>query len=95
MGLIGVALTSVALTAAAVAGLSAASGEEQSLLERCWSPQALAETASELKPSRNDAKLDLTALKDEAIPATRSGVNSNRFCSSWSVRCGRLRPALR
>ncbi|HEX2385645.1 MAG TPA: polysaccharide deacetylase, partial [Candidatus Binatia bacterium] len=68
--LIGVALTSVALTAAAVAGLSAASGEERSLLERCWSLQALAGTASELKPSRNRAKLDLTALKDEAIAAT-------------------------
>src|SRR5262249_480554 len=68
--LIGVALASVVLTASAAAGLSAASGEEQSLLERCWSPQALAGTASELKLSRNHAKLDLTALKDEAMPAT-------------------------
>jgi peptidoglycan/xylan/chitin deacetylase (PgdA/CDA1 family) len=67
--LIGVALTGVVLTAAAAACLSAASGEEQSLLERCWSPPALAGTASELKPSRNHAKLDLTALKDEAILA--------------------------
>ncbi|HKB00517.1 MAG TPA: polysaccharide deacetylase family protein, partial [Methyloceanibacter sp.] len=68
--LIGVALTGVVLTAAAAAGLSAASGEEQSLLERCWNLQALAGTASELKPSRNRAKLDLTALKNEPIPAT-------------------------
>src|SRR5262245_50603705 len=68
--LIGVALTGVVLTAAAAACLSAASGEERSPLERCWSPQALAGTASELKPSRNHAKLDLTSLKGEAIPAT-------------------------
>lgn len=68
--LIGVALTGVVLTAAAAAIFSAASGEEQSLLERCWSPQALAGTASELKPSRNHAKLDLTALKDAATAAT-------------------------
>src|SRR5262245_19893239 len=66
---IGVALTGVVLAAAAAACLSAASGEEQSLLERCWSPQALAGTARELKPSRSHAKLDLTALKGEALPA--------------------------
>src|SRR5262245_27599037 len=68
--LVGIALTGVVLAAAAAAGLSAASSEEQSLLDRCWTPQALAGTASEIKPSRNHAKLDLTALKDEAIPAT-------------------------
>jgi peptidoglycan/xylan/chitin deacetylase (PgdA/CDA1 family) len=67
--LVGVALTGIVLSAAALACLSAVSGEEQSLLARCFSPATLAGTANEIKPSRNHAKLDMTSLKDAAIPA--------------------------
>ena len=87
--LIGVALTGVVLTASAAAWFSAASGEEQNLLEHCWSPQALAGTADELKPSRNHAKLDLAALKGEAIQATPPVAQSLR----GSIKSVTLRPA--
>jgi peptidoglycan/xylan/chitin deacetylase (PgdA/CDA1 family) len=53
----------------AVLGHSApAIAEDQSLLERCFTPQALAATASELKPQRNHGKLDLAALRQETLP---------------------------
>ncbi|HKQ55791.1 MAG TPA: polysaccharide deacetylase family protein [Methyloceanibacter sp.] len=67
--LVGVALTGVVLSAAALNCFSVASGEEQSLLARCFSPAALAGTTNEIKPSRNRAKLDVTLLKEAAIPA--------------------------
>jgi peptidoglycan-N-acetylglucosamine deacetylase len=66
--LIGVASIGVVLTACGAVALSLASAGEQSLLDRCWTPQVLAGTAGELKPSRTHAKLELTALKDEALP---------------------------
>src|SRR4029079_17741798 len=45
-----------------------AAAEEQSLLDRCWTPQVLAGTVSELKALRAHQKLDLTALKQETLP---------------------------
>lgn len=42
--------------------------EDQGLLQRCFAPQALAGTASELKPQRNHTKLDLAALRQEPLP---------------------------
>jgi peptidoglycan-N-acetylglucosamine deacetylase len=59
----------MALIAAATAGLSSAAGQEQTLLDRCWTPQALAGTEAELPPSRVHAKLDLAALRAELLPA--------------------------
>jgi peptidoglycan/xylan/chitin deacetylase (PgdA/CDA1 family) len=47
---------------------SAAAAEDQSLIERCWTPQALAGTQAELKALRAHTKLDLTALKQERTP---------------------------
>ena len=46
----------------AAAWLDAASAEE-SLLARCWTPQALAATAAELKAAHARGKLDLPALR--------------------------------
>jgi len=59
---------SFALLLLAAGGLGAASAEEQGLLNRCWTKQALAGTASELKALRAHAKLDLPALKQEPLP---------------------------
>jgi peptidoglycan/xylan/chitin deacetylase (PgdA/CDA1 family) len=47
---------------------TAASAEDHSLLERCWTPQALAGTQAELKTLRGHTKLDLMALKQEKPP---------------------------
>ncbi|MGV1015302.1 MAG: polysaccharide deacetylase family protein, partial [Methyloceanibacter sp.] len=61
----------VATFALAAAALTAAAAEDRSLLERCWTPQALAHTDKELGPSRATARLDLAALKQEVVdPAT-------------------------
>ena len=48
--------------------LGTASAENQTLLDRCWTPQVLAGTASELKALRAHHKLDLAALKQEPLP---------------------------
>ena len=40
---------------------------KQTPLNRCWTPQALAGSAQELKSVRSHAKLDLAALKQEAL----------------------------
>jgi len=54
----------------ALAGLPpAAVAEDAALLDRCFTPQALAGTASEIKPQHNHVKLDLAALRQEPIPA--------------------------
>jgi peptidoglycan/xylan/chitin deacetylase (PgdA/CDA1 family) len=45
-----------------------AAAEDGSLLDRCFTPQALAATASELKPHHNHGKLDLAALRQEKLP---------------------------
>ncbi len=60
-------LRGAAFTALIAAGLGTASAEE-SILDRCWAPQALAATAKELKPVRSHAKLDLPALNQEPLP---------------------------
>ena len=61
---------SIALFWVALAGLSpAAVAEDATLLDRCFTPQALAGTASEIKPQHNHAKLDLAALRQAPIPA--------------------------
>lgn len=52
----------------AATALGVASAEEQTLLDRCWTKQALAGAASELKPLRSHAKLDLPALRQEPLP---------------------------
>ncbi|MEX0746165.1 MAG: polysaccharide deacetylase family protein [Phycisphaeraceae bacterium] len=53
----------------AVAGLTAASAEDQSLLELCWTPEALTHAEKELKPGRSGARFDLAALKEAAPDA--------------------------
>jgi hypothetical protein len=52
----------------ALGSLDAAFAEDRSVLQRCFTPQVLAGTASELKPQRNHAKLDLPALRQEPLP---------------------------
>ncbi len=60
----------VALFWGVLGGLApAAVAEDGTLLDRCFTPQALAGTASELKPQHNHAKLDLPALRQEPLPA--------------------------
>lgn len=60
----------VALFCVTLGGLAPAIAvENASLLDRCFTPQALAGTASEIKPQHNHAKLDLTALRQEPLPA--------------------------
>lgn len=59
---------SFAFLALAASSLNTAAAEEESLLDRCWTPQALAGTAAELKALRAHTKLDLTALKQEPLP---------------------------
>jgi len=61
----------------AVSGLSSAWAETRSssptdsgLMERCWTPEALAGTDKELKPFRPGPRLDLAGLKQEPLPAT-------------------------
>jgi peptidoglycan-N-acetylglucosamine deacetylase len=43
--------------------------DDQSPLRRCFTPQALAATAAEIKPQRSHAKLDIAALRQEPVPA--------------------------
>src|SRR5262249_23339999 len=51
--------------------LNAASAQDQSLLEQCWTPQALAGTEQEVRSSRPHFHLDIPALKEESLsPAT-------------------------
>ncbi len=59
---------SFAFLALAAGGLGTAAAEEQGLLDRCWTPQALAGTAAELKALHSHTKLDLTPLKQEPLP---------------------------
>ena len=59
----------VATFALAAAALTSALAEDQSLLERCWTPEALSHSEKELKPGRATARFDLAALK-EAAPDT-------------------------
>src|SRR5688572_4286953 len=56
-----------AFVALIAAGLGTASAEE-SILDRCWAPQALAATTKELESVRNHAKLNLAALNQEPLP---------------------------
>jgi peptidoglycan/xylan/chitin deacetylase (PgdA/CDA1 family) len=46
-----------------------ASAEDRSLLNQCWTPNALASTEQELKSSRPPFHLDLPALKQVPLPA--------------------------
>lgn len=59
--LLGLALASLAPRA----GLAA----DESLLDRCWTGDALSASDKELKPIRSKAGLDLNALRQEALPA--------------------------
>ena len=61
-------IVSLVVMPLAAGWLVSASAEEQTLLDRCWTPQALAGTVSELKALRAHHKLDLTALKQEPLP---------------------------
>ncbi len=63
----------VATFALAAAALTSALAEDQSLLERCWTPEALRHSEKELKPGRATARFDLAALK-EAAPDTATPV---------------------
>lgn len=56
-----------ALLAFAVSGFEARAGE--SLLDRCWTPQALAGTDKEISTVRAPHKLDLAALRKDLPPA--------------------------
>jgi peptidoglycan-N-acetylglucosamine deacetylase len=60
---------SALLIAVIAAGVSPAASQEQSLLDRCWTPRVLAGTAAEIGPSRTHAKLDLKGLRQEQLPA--------------------------
>jgi hypothetical protein len=53
----------------AIGGVAPAIAAENGLLDRCFTPQALAGTASEIKPQHNRTKLDLPALRQEPLPA--------------------------
>ncbi len=53
----------------ATAGIpGAASAEDQTLLDRCFTPQALEGTASELHPSHAPTQFDIAALKGQLLP---------------------------
>ena len=61
----------------AIFGLSSAWAEtpgsppaNSALIDRCWTPEALAGTGKELKPLRPGPRLDLAELKQEPLPAT-------------------------
>jgi len=58
----------IVLLVLAASGPRPALAGEQSLLDRCWTLQALVGTAGELKALRAHTKLDLTALKQEPLP---------------------------
>lgn len=57
----------VAFLALAACELGTLSAEDQSLLNRCWTPQALAGTQHELQSVRSHFHLDLAALKQEPL----------------------------
>jgi peptidoglycan-N-acetylglucosamine deacetylase len=61
-------IVSLVVIPLAAGWLGTAFAPEQTLLDRCWTPQALAGTVSELKALRAHHKLDLTALKQEKLP---------------------------
>jgi peptidoglycan-N-acetylglucosamine deacetylase len=63
-------MLAVAFLSLAASGIGTAMAEEQTLLDRCWTPQALAGTTSELKALRAHHKLDLTPLREETLPDT-------------------------
>jgi len=52
----------IVLLVLAASGPRPALAGEQALLDRCWTPQALAGTPAELKALRAHTKLDLAAL---------------------------------
>ena len=58
----------IVLLVLAASGPRPALAGEQALLDRCWTPQALAGTPAELKALRAHTKLDLAALKQEPLP---------------------------
>jgi hypothetical protein len=58
----------IVLLVLAASGPRPALAGEQALLDRCWTRQALAGTAGELKALRARTKLDLAALKQEPLP---------------------------
>ena len=64
------ALLTAALLPLAVYGVRPAASEEQSLLNRCWTPQALAGSDSERLSVRAHGKFDLAPLKQEPLPQT-------------------------
>jgi len=57
-----------ALLPLALYGPRPAASENQSLLNRCWTPQALAGSDSERLSTRAHAKFDLAPLRQEALP---------------------------
>ena len=63
----------VATFALAAAALTSALAEDQGLLERCWTQEALSHSEKELKLGRATARFDLAALK-EAPPDTATPV---------------------
>jgi hypothetical protein len=86
-------LINVAILLFAATGLGTAAAEDHGLLDRCWTPQALAGTQAELKALHAHAKLDLTALRQEKLPdlspvppELRGSISASSFPSarSWS-----------
>jgi peptidoglycan/xylan/chitin deacetylase (PgdA/CDA1 family) len=69
-------------------GLGSGSAEAQSLLEHCWTPQALAATPGELKARRAHGKLDLAALRQELLPQASPAPEAER----GSIRSVELPP---
>jgi peptidoglycan/xylan/chitin deacetylase (PgdA/CDA1 family) len=61
-------LVIVALLPLALGGLRSAWGEEQSLLNRCWTPQALAGLDRERQSVRSHGKFDLAPLRQQSPP---------------------------
>jgi peptidoglycan/xylan/chitin deacetylase (PgdA/CDA1 family) len=61
--------TILLLLAGLAAPVPAAAGDGKTLLDRCFTPEALAGTAAEIKPQPNHGKLDVTALRQEPVPA--------------------------
>ena len=59
---------SLAFVVFAACDLGAAAAGDENLLDRCFTPQALAGTAGELKSLHTHTKLDLTALRQEPLP---------------------------
>ena len=60
-------LSALCITVLAV-GLGTAKGDERTLLDSCWTTQALAGTTAELAHSRTQVKLDLKTLRQEQLP---------------------------